>query len=330
MDVQQASRMHVLEIKKLDAMRDQTKDNSMNLLLCATKDYVIHAFELLVSLRMYSKKHFNVFMIIDTNDTGKYQQFFEKHVIEDASFTFYTSKLLDSCLSGKFSLDLSKMTYARLVAFKMLPLFVSKILYLDLDMLVMNDGIDEFYDKDFNDHLAIVCEEISVELFAKTELDNCKVSRYFNAGIMLCNLDKIRQAGIDDQCIQILKEAPENVIFKGSTCDQTVLNYLFHEDVVFADPKYNVQAILVGYPQYTEYARSWGAYTDQFDLFSKCVVMHMQGEKPYDTQKYLSWQSWQIPLKKWQFYYYQCIVNLIELKYKNVYVDASSLQHFKT
>jgi len=55
-----------------------------------------------------------------------------------------------------------------------------------------------------------------------------------------------------------LKDAPANVTFKGGTCDQTVLNYVFHEDVVFADPKYNVQAILVGYPQYTEYAKSWG------------------------------------------------------------------------
>jgi len=45
----------------------------MNLLLCATKDYVIHAFELLVSLRMHSKKHFNVFMIIDTDDIEKYK-----------------------------------------------------------------------------------------------------------------------------------------------------------------------------------------------------------------------------------------------------------------
>jgi len=93
------------------------------------------------------------------------------------------------------------MTYARLVAFKMLPKSISKILYFDLDMLVMSDGIDKFYEKDFGNHLAIVCEEISVELFGKIELVNCNVSRYFNAGIMLCNLDKIRKTSIDDRCI---------------------------------------------------------------------------------------------------------------------------------
>jgi len=46
----------------------------------------------------------------------------------------------------------------------------------------------------------------------------------------------------------------------------------FREKVVFVDPKYNVQSIIVGYPQYEKYLKLCGYAGGQRELFGKCVV----------------------------------------------------------
>lgn len=56
------------------------------------------------------------------------------------------------------------MTYGRLMLFEELP-FLDKVLYLDTDMLVVNDGLDDIYSTNLDGKYAAVVEDISMKHF---------------------------------------------------------------------------------------------------------------------------------------------------------------------
>lgn len=95
-----------------------------------------------------------------------------------------------------------------LVAHKLLPQTIDRVLYLDIDMVV-NGSLKEFYNIEFEDNYLIASQEYynaknepaePFEKFLKVEnFDINKASRggYFNSGALLFNLKKFREEGID-------------------------------------------------------------------------------------------------------------------------------------
>lgn len=92
-------------------------------------------------------------------------------------------------------------TYYRLMLMDILPDNIDRILYLDVD-LIINGSVEEFYHVDFKGDEVIVADDSNgkrsrdtfgskqAEMF-KDMLDNG--FRYFNAGVMLFNVQEIRK-----------------------------------------------------------------------------------------------------------------------------------------
>ena len=92
-------------------------------------------------------------------------------------------------------------TYYRLMLMDILPDNIDRILYLDVD-LIINGSVEEFYHVDFKGYEVIVADDSNdkrsrdtfgskqAEMF-KDMLDNG--FRYFNAGVMLFNVQEIRK-----------------------------------------------------------------------------------------------------------------------------------------
>ena len=127
-----------------------------------------------------------------------------------------------------------------------------KILYLDVDMVVLED-IAQLYDKSLNEKALGAC--ITKKLFRETEKDQLMLEKnitygeyitqhlgikesnipfYFNSGVLLFNLEKIRSTNIMNDIIEDLKKN------KYYYPDQDVLNKFFYGDVEFIDEKWNV------------------------------------------------------------------------------------------
>lgn len=271
-------------------------DNTMNIFLSITEDYFIHALELIFSIRKHSSMFLHIYMMVDQKCIDDFSKKTDDIHFQDVQITLLSTKTLDELISKDHQLSLTKMTYGRLIIFEQLK-NVDKILYLDTDMIVVNDGLDDVYNIAIDDKYAAVVEEISMECFNPQELMNCNVKKYFNGGFVLFNIQKILNDDIHNIFIDMLKNPPDFMVGKGWG-DQTIMNKAFHENVLFIDPKYNIQSILFGYPQYTTFAQQHG-YVDQFDMMNHCVVSHMQGAKPWED-RWDTWQKWQVPLKEWQ------------------------------
>lgn len=93
------------------------------------------------------------------------------------------------------------MTGTGLLRFNIIDIFPNydKVLYLDDDILI-NGDLSELFETDLKNTYAVVVRSIDAELFIdwrkSHENDNLNVEKYFNSGVMLLNLKKIREKQI--------------------------------------------------------------------------------------------------------------------------------------
>ena len=280
----------------------------MNIYLTSSLQYIKHALELVFSIRKFSKKHLNVFLMIDINDNDvdHYQDAINKinflntnvkilsaQLLYDKMDMFYMSKV------GPFS----RVTFGRLAIPYLTPR-IDKLLCMDCDMLVKGFGLDELYDLDMSTKYCIACDDVAELYFDQKELALCNVSRYFNNGITILNLKQLNEDGISKVIADSFIE--HDLFFeKSAQIDQSFVNFLFKENVIFADPKYNVQSNIFGYKQYDDFLRQFG-YVNLQHLIDNAVVVHFNGRaKPWDEHNFINWQHYQLPFRAWQKPFYE-------------------------
>ncbi|MCU9613380.1 glycosyltransferase family 8 protein [Caldibacillus lycopersici] len=132
--------------------------------------------------------------------------------------------------------------YYRLGAHLFLPKSVERILYLDPDIVVINP-ISEFYQLPFDDNLFIAAEhEHSTKMIRslnKLRLRTPLAKGYFNTGVLLMNIQKIREAVKLEDIYQFIEEHKFRLVLP----DQDVLNALYWDKIKPVDGfRYNYDA----------------------------------------------------------------------------------------
>lgn len=110
---------------------------------------------------------------------------------------------------------------------------VDKLLYMDVDTLVKKD-IKELFEIDLENYYAgAVIDESSYY----KHIHKLPVKKYFNAGVLLLNLKKIREDNLEEKFFEFINNHSDLI----SWVDQCVLNAVFNENVKFLDRKFNFQ-----------------------------------------------------------------------------------------
>lgn len=270
----------------------------MNILLTCTKNQFIRCLEVIWSTKLNTHDQIFAWILVDEDieipkDLHEFGITINK--VDTHQFGLEKSSLIKDTIEV-----FPPIVYGRLFIEKILPLDIDKILYLDTDVIVYND-IDSLYDIDLSSFYCAACRDISIEQFAKFELAKRNVKRYFNSGVMLLNMKEIRNKKIGDKLLQTYFNPPQDFVGDAWWHDQSILNYCFEENVMFLDPKWNIQSILFGYPQYDEYIKKCG-YSNLNDLFQRGSISHAQGgAKPWNFERFLNWQPYQLQYRIWQF-----------------------------
>lgn len=167
----------------------------------------------------------------------------------------------------------TKETYFRLLMPSLLPSDMERFLYLDVDIIV-NKSIREFYEMDFSGMDCVVCEDILLNRVYKNyyqenfeDLSN-KDFTYFNAGVMLWNLKKVRKDYHFTQYVEkLIKYLP--VL---ECLDQDILNVIHCGKTINLDwQKYNLQISIAAQKAYP---------ADTVRAVSH--IIHFCGPKPWD------------------------------------------------
>ncbi len=168
--------------------------------------------------------------------------------------------------------------YYRLLAQDFLPEDVDKVLYLDADILCLNDFTD-FYQMEMGDQLYAAASHNAdgkiLDLVNKLRLQNYEMdSSYFNTGILLMNLHQIRQVVRRDAILDYIVKNRQALILP----DQDVLNGLYADRVIgVPDEIYNYDArysLLYQARSRNEWGLDW--------VIENTVFLHFAGrDKPW-------------------------------------------------
>ncbi len=112
---------------------------------------------------------------------------------------------------------------------------LDKVLYLDGDILI-RDSLEELFDEDIDDVYAAVCKDLGAETYPSPYNDRLGIQHkaYFNSGVMVLNLKKNREEGIEEKLFQYRENGINHFM------DQDAFNVVFDDSVILIDVVYNM------------------------------------------------------------------------------------------
>lgn len=109
---------------------------------------------------------------------------------------------------------------------------VKKVLYIDDDVLILSD-LKELYEQDLRGYTVGAVADIPQVLYEKRVIGVKYGSDYFNSGVLLLDLEKMRKAGDQDRLIALKSHLESNLQ------DQDVFNELYLQNKNMLPIKYN-------------------------------------------------------------------------------------------
>ena len=196
-----------------------SNDKSINVVCNINEAYVQHCGVMLCSLFMNNKNEHFIVHILHFSITEKSQSVLADFVKSFGNeIYFYKVKQLGFDLPNLKSHYISAEAYLRLLITRYVPNDIDKILYLDVDMIVLG-CIRELFSTNLDGVLLGAIQD-SPNPVRQERLDIPKENGYFNAGVMLLNLAYWRAQHITEKSIAFIKDHPEKI----RQHDQDVLN----------------------------------------------------------------------------------------------------------
>lgn len=158
---------------------------------------------------------------------------------------------------------LTSATYYRFFIDRLLPLNIEKVLYLDSDIIV-NGPLDKLFDYDLQHGIVAAVPE------ADSHADLVRLNLpsepgYFNAGVLLIDLQAWRRERITDQLLDICSNRPDNLTWPS----QDPLNLILRDIWRPLPPIYN-------------YNHGYSALVPARRAYQKPLIIHFSGTpKPW-------------------------------------------------
>lgn len=172
--------------------------------------------------------------------------------------------------------NVSVGTYLRLQLPKLLS-GLDKVIYVDVDVLFKND-LKELWDKPINNYILGAIKNIDNEdsMWKKRMKEypywkGLKKGNYFNAGVLLINLKKIRELGLENVWKTMGQE-------KYGYQDQDILNISCANKIKFLPVKFN---FLAGGERLYKKCIKQNIFTVK-DFKDEPAIIHYAGPKPWD------------------------------------------------
>ncbi len=139
---------------------------------------------------------------------------------------------------------LTKETYLRFLAPDVLPPEVTRVLYLDCDLLVLDD-VALLYNIPLNGKAVGAVPDVDWKMGRPTRFNALGINPghiYVNAGVLLIDLDRWRRSHIANQLFDFAMERGPVLEYH----DQDALNAVLQGDILQLDRRWNVPALMYG------------------------------------------------------------------------------------
>ena len=179
--------------------------------------------------------------------------------------------------------ELTLAAWFRLFIPELCPDCKNKILYMDVDMIVLK-SLKELWNTNLNGYCAAVVDDFT-EIDGKYEYKKNVLKlpppyRYFNSGLILFNLQQCAKDKIFDNAIKFGLENSYKLKFE----DQDTLNVVMYGKLLYLPIKYNLQngnprKVFLSPKRYTVLKF---AYQSCIEAFKDPVIIHYVSNKPWN------------------------------------------------
>lgn len=191
----------------------------------------------IASLLKHNKTEEICFHIVTDNLTEKSKTILSELAKQSGACTYFyhvPKEKTEGYQVKAMSHRISLATFYRCMLPSLLPSQLSKAIYLDSDILVL-DSIKEIWNTDLNNiAIAGIEEARSKEDKHCDRLGYAPSYRYINAGVLLINLDYWRKYNIEEKCRQYYAKNIDRMLYN----DQDLLNALLYDKKAVIPTRY--------------------------------------------------------------------------------------------
>lgn len=198
----------------------------VNIVLSSDNNYAQHLGVVLCSI--FENKKFDYNINIHVIDGGISDENKKRLGELEKKYNFLIKYLyIDSSLLPNLVINghITESAYYRILIPKLLDSNIDKVLYLDSDLVVLDD-IARLFNFEINNYFAAVVESSS-----------SNGRKYFNSGVILMNLKKWRAEKITEKTLEYIKNNPDKLEF----WDQDALNAVLFGKCLFLDSIFNFE-----------------------------------------------------------------------------------------
>lgn len=285
------------EVDKTESLTPKFKENFIPIVFSTDNNYALYLGVTLQSLIVNSDKSTNYDIIILEENLheaikNRYMDLIRNY--SNISIRFYnmTSFIKDYACEKLFVKTLTVAAYYRLFIAEIMINY-EKVIYFDSDIVIKTD-LKDLYGHDITNFYAGAVKDIGAVYlishvdfidYLKEVLDIDDKCYYFNSGVMLFNLTKIRNDNLQEKFINVAQK--NNKYYH----DQNVLNSVLYKNILYLDTSYNSKAY--------EFTTLYNAFKDKFvveNYMNSSKILHFAG----DTKPWKSlgggrhvWEWWQ-------------------------------------
>jgi lipopolysaccharide biosynthesis glycosyltransferase len=204
-------------------------------------------------------------------------------------------------LEFKPLLQITRATYLRLMMLEVLSPTIKRVLYLDVDLIV-NGDLRPLWNTDLGNKVcgAVVDPGVNGDEFA-AKWSLSRPGQYFNAGMMLIDLDRLRSKPFLQQAIAILEDPTKPCEY----ADQDALNIALWNQWLPVDPGWNFQRKFL-----YDHCAAWKALNP---MRREPVIIHY-------TERYKPWHS-----SEWHPYAWLYLRSLLRTSFRNQVLHAGGI-----
>ncbi len=229
--------------------------------------YIQHLCTTITSILVNNKFSDFTFHILYSSLTDKSKKNLESlKKIKNFNIEYYDIHNFDfSSVPLKIN-HISVASYYRFALSEVIPDGIEKLMYLDCDIIVDGD-ISELWNTDIEGYWAAAVEDLfSIELST-----NLKLKNYFNSGMLILNMAKLKSVDFKSMWMNYLQENKDIITLQ----DQDILNGIFDNNVKFLPLKYNA----FDWDRARKQKTSFYSLDENTDYSVKPVIYHFAGRR---------------------------------------------------
>lgn len=289
------------------------KQNNVPVVFTVDAKYVAYFSVALQSVVDYASTAYNYDIIVldtDIQDVDKQLLLSQIDGLRNVSLRFYNV----SCLLNEYGVDswwrrqskMSVSVYSRLFVPEVFRHY-DKVVYLDSDILARTN-IASLYATDLGDNCLAAVLDYGDAHIAKGEVKNTvppititeyfrdtlhirDVSKYFNSGVVVFNVKKMRADNMLEKFIRTA-EINNNVAH-----DQNILNAACQDAVLLLDDTWNVQWHVTYWPHFTSRSER-----DVKEIIRAAKILHYNSKKPHRIPEHPLSPHWLVCARKSPYY----------------------------